>query len=162
MRSGRECVRGPGRFAVLLGILVLFTATAWACGGSSETQRTPPTTSTIDPILGDWNVTYGAPAVVTISSAGAAYTVTAKSPVRVTGGSCDLPPGTVIATFSGSGKSYSGRHGLWQMADCSFGQWTALILTLSGNTLNGVFPDFGSHTVQFTKRPASQTPASPR
>jgi hypothetical protein len=51
-------------------------------------------------IVGDWRVTYGAPAVLTISLDGSTYTAKAKTPVRVTGSSCDLAPGTIIATFS--------------------------------------------------------------
>jgi hypothetical protein len=60
------------------------------------------------------------------------------TPVRVTGSSCALPAGTIIATFSSSGpSSYSGRHGLWNTADCAFLYWTSLTLTLSsdGRTL---------------------------
>jgi hypothetical protein len=110
------------------------------------------TASTIDPIVGDWNVTYGAPAVVTMSLSGGLYTVTAKTPVRVSGSSCDLPPGTILATFSSvGGRSYSGQHGLWYLSDCSFGDWTSLSLTLSsdGSTLTAVLGD--GETGTFTK-----------
>ena len=89
---------------------------------------------------------------------GGVYTVTAKSPVRVTGSSCDLPPGTVIATFSSTGgNTYSGQHGLWYTSDCSFGRWDPMSLTLSsdGNTLTGVLSG-GYGTVIFTKRPNGQ------
>jgi hypothetical protein len=104
---------------------------------------------TIDPIIGDWTVTYGAPAVVTMSLSGSVYTETAKSPVRLTANSCYLPPGTIIATFSGSGNSYSGKHGLWYTSNCSFAYWTSLSLTLNGNTLTGVMGD--GETYIFTK-----------
>lgn len=57
-------------------------------------------TQASDSVVGEWNVTYGAPALVTILQSGAVFTETAKTPVRVTGSSCDLPSGTVIATFS--------------------------------------------------------------
>ena len=89
-----------------------------------------------DKLAGDYNVSYGAPAVVTITGSASSYTVTAKSPVRVTGSRCDLPPGTVIATFSfQSGTSYSGQHGLWSIADCRFVQWTNLDMELNGTSL---------------------------
>jgi hypothetical protein len=93
-----------------------------------------------DPIPGDWNVTYGAPAVVTMSgpNASGSYTVTAKTPIRVTGSSCYLPAGTLIATFSGSGGSYSGQHGLWWTSNCTFAQWDPMTLTLTGTTLTAV------------------------
>jgi hypothetical protein len=91
-----------------------------------------------DPIPGDWNVTYGSPSVVTMSGTSASYTVTAKTPVQVTGAQCSLPPGTLIATFSGSGTSYSGQHGLWRTSDCSFASFTSMTLTLAGTTLNAV------------------------
>ena len=119
---------------------------------------------TTDPIVGDWNVTYGAPAVVTMTLSGGLYTVTAKTPVQVTGSSCDLPVGTVIATFSSTGgNSYSGQHGLWYTSDCSFGYWDGLTLTLStdGNTLTGVLAG-GYGTVIFTRTlgpPASPCPS---
>ncbi len=37
----------------------------------------------VDPIVGDWNVTYGAPAVVTMTLTNGVYTETAATPVRV-------------------------------------------------------------------------------
>jgi uncharacterized protein (DUF2147 family) len=106
--------------------------------------------STSDPIVGDWNVTYGNPAVVTMSLAGAVYTETAKTPVEITGGSsCALPPGTIIATFSSvGGNSYSGQHGTWWTSDCSFAASSSLTLTLSsdGRTLTGVCCNGEPHT----------------
>ena len=87
-------------------------------------------------VIGEWNVTYGAPAVVTISSTGTdSYTMVAETPVEVTGSSCSLPVGTTIATFSGSGTSYTGEHGLWNVSTCAFVEWTSLSLTLSGNSM---------------------------
>jgi hypothetical protein len=108
---------------------------------------------TADPIVGDWNVTYGAPAVVTMTLSGGLYTVTAKTPVEVTGATCFLPVGTTIATFSSTGpNAYSGQHGLWYISDCSFGYWDPMTLTLSsdGNTLTAVLAG-GYGTVIFTK-----------
>jgi hypothetical protein len=90
-----------------------------------------------DPIVGEWDVTYGAPAVVTMALTGGVYTETAKTPIELTGGSsCSLPPGTVIATFSQIGpRSYSGRHGLWFQSNCSFASYASFRLTLSANGL---------------------------
>jgi hypothetical protein len=75
--------------AVLAGSITLATAGVLSASAAAS-----------DPIVGDWNVTYGAPAVVTMSLSGGVYTETAKTPVRVTVGSCVLPAGTSIATFS--------------------------------------------------------------
>jgi hypothetical protein len=106
-----------------------------------------------DPIVGDWNVSYGAPAVVTMTLSGGSYTETAKTPLQVTGGPCYLPVGTIIATFrSTGGKSYSGRHGLWDRSSCAFASWAGLTLTLStdGNKLTAVIGG-GYETHPFTK-----------
>ena len=82
-------------------------------------------------IVGDWRVTYGAPAVVTIARSQAGYAMTAKTPVRVTTASCDLPPGTLIATFATDGAdSYTGQHGLWNISNCTFAEQTNVTLTL--------------------------------
>jgi hypothetical protein len=105
-----------------------------------------------DSIIGDWSVSYnGTPAVVTMSLSGGVYSVTADTPVRVS--SCFLPPGTLLATFSGSGGSYSGQHGLWYVSDCSFGYWDPMTCTLDGSTppvLTCVLAG-GYGTVLFTK-----------
>ena len=127
--------------SVLCGVGFLPVAVATAEAGTS------------DPIVGDWNVTYGAPAVVTMTLSNGVYTVTAKTPVEVTGATCFLPVGTVIATFSATGpNTYSGQHGLWYTSDCSFGYWDPMTLTLSsdGQTLTGVLAG-GYGTVVFTK-----------
>jgi hypothetical protein len=129
---------------VVVVILIVGFSLAFALFHTSA-----PTASAGDPITGDWDVTYGAPAVVTISGSGGSYTEVAKTPVRVTGSSCDLPPGTLIASFSGSGNSYSGQHGLWFVNNCAFARWTSLSLTRSGDTLTGIL--VGSGTVTFTK-----------
>jgi hypothetical protein len=134
-------------------VAVALIAAVLSSMGLSRIGNTPAVAATADPIVGDWNVTYGAPAVVTMTLSAGVYTVTAKTPVRVTGSSCDLPIGTIIATFSSTGgNSYSGQHGLWYISDCSFGFWDGLSLTLSsdGNTLTGVLAG-GYGTVTFTK-----------
>ena len=105
------------------------------------------------PVVGNWKVTYGAPAVVTMSLSGRVYTETAKTSLRVVGSSCDLPAGTVIATFhSTGGRTYAGRHGLWSTSNCSFAQWTKWSLKLSrnGRRLTGVILTTG-FTIRFTK-----------
>jgi hypothetical protein len=113
-----------------------------ALGAASQ-----PAAASTTSVTGDWIVTYGAPAVVTISASGGSYDLTAKTPVLVAGGAtCYLPTGTLIATFSGSGTSYSGQHGLWYTSNCAFAYWTSLSLTLSGNTLAGVLGDGEAYT----------------
>ncbi len=73
-----------------------------------------------DPLVGDWDVTYGAPAIVTIAKSDDGYTVTAKTPIRVVQATCDLPSGTSLATFSAAGPEHEGQHGLWWTNNCAF------------------------------------------
>jgi len=117
-----------------------------------------PASAAADPIAGSWNVTYGNPAVVTMTLANGVFTETAATPVRVVGAACDLPAGTVIATFSATGPlTYVGQHGLWNVADCSFAFFTPITLTLSadGATLLGRLGN--GETVSFTR--SAPTPA---
>src|SRR5437764_406467 len=74
---------GASRLATILVVLALTTASLSTASGSPA--------SATDSLAGDWNASgYGAPAVVTISPVGTGgYTITAKSPVRVSGSSCD-------------------------------------------------------------------------
>ena len=139
-------------------------ATAAAARTATYGAARPFTTVTASShtIAGDWNVTYGAPAVVKMTLAGSVYTETAKTPVRVVGSSCDLPVGTVIATFHPTGShSYSGRHGLWFTSNCSFAEWSSWSLTLSSNGLGltGVISAV-NETIKFTKISATITPGS--
>ena len=102
-------------------------------------------------VRGTWRVTYGAPAVVTISASGGRYTMVAKTRIKVSNSSCFLRPGTILAHFAGSGRSYSGQHGLWYM-NCSFARWTAITLTLNSNAtkLTAIFLRDNS-TLVFTR-----------
>jgi hypothetical protein len=118
-----------------------------------------PTASAASP-LGTWNVTYGAPAVVSITQLGSQYTIAATTPVNVEGSKCYLPAGTDLATFSGTGSgTYSGRHGLWSTTNCSFASWTPTTFTLSGNTLTARFSSGSASPVIFT-RAAGGTPGA--
>ncbi|MGE2818138.1 hypothetical protein ACQI5H_23790 [Mycobacterium heidelbergense] len=138
----------------LVGRVILFLLTTMALSAvllASTANAAPPATT--DPVVGTWNVTYGAPATVTMTLAGRLYTETAKSPVRVTGGSCDLPAGTVIATFTQTGAgTYSGQHGMWWTNNCAFAHWADFAVNLSsdGNTLTGNLAH-GSEILTFTK-----------
>lgn len=151
-----------GRIARVFVFAVL--ATVFCSVGWSPIRGGIAAAATSDPIVGDWNVTYGAPAVVTMTLSNGLYTVTAKTPVEVTGATCFLPVGTTIATFSSTGpNTYSGQHGLWYISDCSFGQWDPMTLTLSsdGNTLTAVLAG-GYGTVIFTKASVPGTPGPPQ
>lgn len=109
--------------AVVVAILLLLSrcSTASSIAGRGSTGS----------IVGDWRVTYGAPAVVTIAGSQAGYAMRSKTPLRVTTASCDLPPGTLIATFAADGAdSYTGHHGLWNVSNCTFAQQTNVTLTL--------------------------------
>ena len=118
------------------------------------------TASAVGP-LGNWDVTYGAPAVVSITQSGSLYTIAATTTVNVEGSKCYLPAGTDLATFSATGPgTYSGRHGLWSTANCSFASWTPTTFTLSGNTLTARFSSGSASTVIFTRPPGSAPTAT--
>jgi hypothetical protein len=84
-------------------------------------------------------VTYGAPATVTITLAGGTYIETAKTRVLIIPGvSCDLQPGTAIATFTRTGSgTYAGHADLWSENTCTVYGTTSMTLAVSsdGNTL---------------------------
>ncbi len=154
--------RSPG--ATILGLALFFAlgattigmvgpstalaSSAWSEPTTIDSTFMSPTTPTSDRIVGDWMVTYGNTTIVAMTYSGGVYTETATEPLEVVGSSCYLPPGTVIATFSGSGTRYSGQHGLWY-SDCSFAESTSLELTLAGDTLTGVLGSGGE--VVFTR-----------
>lgn len=91
------------------------------------------------PITGNWNVTYAAPATVTITLAGGVYTESAKTRVLVFAGtSCYIQPGIAIATFTQTGPgTYAGHAKLWSENTCITSATTSMTLALSsdGNTL---------------------------
>jgi len=97
-----------------------------------------PIATDVDGLGGEWSAGYDVPAVVTIAFADGAYSVVAESPVRVTGSDCDVPSGTLLATFAGSSGSYSGQHGVWLTSDCSFSRWAPVTLTLADSRLTAV------------------------
>ncbi|CAM3162546.1 hypothetical protein BST27_20475 [Mycobacterium intermedium] len=142
--------RSCGACHYLFGhIIALVLAAALLLSSSPGALASPEK----DPVLGDWNVKYGAPATVTMTLEGDVYTETAKTPVRVTGSSCDLPSGTVIAKFKSTGAgTYAGQHGLWSTRDCSFASWTDTTFNLSsdGTTLTAKLGQ-GYETTTFTK-----------
>jgi hypothetical protein len=90
-------------------------------------------------ITGDWNVTYGTPATVTITLAGGTYTESAKTRVLIIPGvSCYLQPGTAISTFTRTGPgTYAGHANVWSENTCTINGTTSMTLALSGdgNTL---------------------------
>jgi hypothetical protein len=136
---------GWGRLVGSLGIVTAVLSVVM----SALVLASPATAAAPDPIVGDWSVTYGNADVVAMTLSGGVYTETAETPVQVVGSSCDLPVGTVIATFSATGGgTYSGEHGLWNTNNCSFNSFTSLILTLSSDhdTLTGVLGNGEVHT----------------
>ena len=150
---GGECRHLLGRVIPLVLIAVAVLAALLSSGAGASAAPTA------DPIVADWNVTYGAPATVTMTLSGGVYTETAKTAVRVTGGSCDVPAGTVIATFTQTGAgSYAGKHGLWSTNNCAFSNWTDTTFSLSsdGNTLTANL-GHGRETPTFTKIQNSRT-----
>jgi hypothetical protein len=124
--------------------------------GIIESAASPTPTGSAASPLGTWNVTYGAPAVVSITKSGSQYTIAATTTVNVQGSKCYLPVGTDLATFSASGQgTYSGRHGLWYTTNCSFASWTPTTFTLSGNTLTARFSSASTSPVIFTRTDGS-------
>lgn len=129
------------------------SASAARTGGQASGVAATAAAAASNPIVGEWHVTYGNRAVVKMTLKAGKYTETAKTRVRVVGASCYLPVGTVIATFhSTGGRSYAGRHGLWNTSNCSFAYWTSMTLKLSrdGKTLTAVIPAVNA-TLKFTK-----------
>jgi hypothetical protein len=129
--------------------------------GIIEPPASPaPTASAAGP-LGTWNVTYGAPAVVSITKSGSLYTITATTTINVEGSTCNLPVGTELATFSATGPgTYSGQHGLWSTTNCSFASWTPTTFTLSGSTLTARFSAAAASPVIFTRASGSTPEAA--
>jgi hypothetical protein len=133
---------------IVLALMVAALSSAFLPATAGAVTATTP-----DPIVGAWTVTYGATSTVSMTLTSGVYAERALTPVRVTGGSCALPAGTVIATFSRTGPgAYSGRHGLWFTSNCSFDTWDNMTLTLSkdGKTLTAVLAG-GYGTIAFTK-----------
>jgi hypothetical protein len=150
--------------------------TVSACGSSASTlsvahsQAAKPRVSAASPAptvsaaspVGTWNVTYGAPAVVSITDSGSLYTITATTAINVVGSECYLPVGTKLATFSATGLgTYSGQHGLWYTTNCSFSSWTPTTFTLSGSTLTAHFSSASSTPVIFTRAGSAPVAGTP-
>ena len=112
----------------------------------------PAAPAVVDKLVRNYNVIYGAQSVVSIGGGDGGYTVTAKGPLhyKVPGsaagtGTCDLPDGTIIATFSlapGYTDVYSGQHGNWDKS-CQFVAWGPLNLQLKGTLLTGNYGYLG-------------------
>lgn len=106
----------------------------------AATVAATPTASS-DPLVGTWTVDYGDPTVVYITESGGTYTITeGQGGTEPVGVSCDLPPGTKIATFSAAGPdTYSGQQGTWRRngtnVDCSFTGWVKTTLKLSATQM---------------------------
>ena len=161
----------------IIAIMVL-ALTVSACGSSASTlaavhsQAAKPTVSAASPTptvsaaspVGTWDVTYGAPAVVSITESGSLYSIIATTAVNVVGSRCYLPVGTKLATFSPTGPgTYSGQHGLWYTTNCSFASWAPTTFTLSGGTLTAHFSSASSAPLIFTRAgstPVAGTPTS--
>src|SRR5579859_3935220 len=118
----------------------------------------------VDKLVRNYNVIYGAQSVVSISGGDGGYTVTASGPLhwKVPGsaagtGTCDLPDGTVIATFAISGTQYVGHHGIWD-ASCQFVTWGSMVLNLNGSLLSGNY--IGGGPVSFSPTGAAPENAS--
>jgi hypothetical protein len=90
-------------------------------------------------ITGNWNVTYAAPATVTITLAGGVYTESAKTRVLIfQGTTCYVQPGIAIATFTQTGPgTYAGHARLWSEDTCITDATTLMTVALSsdGKTL---------------------------
>jgi hypothetical protein len=143
---------------IRLAIVALTSAAVLSAGmvASASTVKA-------NPVVGDWNVTYGNQAIVKIVRSGNGYAVVSKTPVQLGSNgtptsSCYLPQGTLLATFSGTSPTYSGQHGLWYNSNCSFGVWDQGSFSLSSATLTFTSSN-GYGTVVFTKVTAPPTPS---
>jgi hypothetical protein len=161
--------------SVLLVLPAVLTSTALASSGrpapTSVGASVAPAASTSDSIVGDWYVTYGNTTVVEITESGGMFTITATEPVEVSGGSCFIPAGTVLARgiSETATDKYSGEGGLWYESTCAFAYWTSLELTLEGETLQGSYgsgcaagcgPVFTRQAVAAPPKASIESPAS--
>ncbi len=94
-----------------------------------------------DPLLGDWDVTIGPAAVVTITRGADGYIVTTKTTTGALNSTCAAPPGRVAATLSGTGPSYPAQHALVNPRTCTFVQWVPATYTLGDRTIDIDFAD---------------------
>ncbi len=94
-----------------------------------------------DPLLGDWDVTIGPPAVVTITRGADGYVVTTKTSTGAVNAKCTAPPGQVVATFAGTGPSYPAQHALVDPLTCKFVRWAPATYTLGDQTIDIAFAD---------------------
>lgn len=136
--------------AVLAGLFGLSAGVAPA-GAANSTS-----------VLGSYSVEYGNQAIVKVSRSSGQYSIVSETPILLglngnPTSSCYLPQGTLLATFSGTGPTYPGQHGLWFDSDCSFGQWDPGTFTSSGSTLT-FNPTSGSYQIVFTKVTGPPTP----
>jgi hypothetical protein len=137
----------------ILAIPLLVAGLAAGVAPATSAAAATGTAATSNPIVGKWHVTYGNRAVVKMTLKAGKYTERAVTRIRVVDASCYLPVGTVLATFhSTGGRSYAGRHGLWNTSNCSFAYWTPMTLKLSrdGDTLTAVLPAING-SLKFTK-----------
>src|SRR4051794_29100311 len=110
--SSRSPTSPRGRRRAVITLVVVVVAALLLL---SRCSRSVAGRGSLATIVGDWWVTYGAPAVVTITRSDGGYLMTAKTPVRVATKTCDLPSGTEIATFKArTDGSFAGQHGLWE------------------------------------------------
>ncbi len=86
-----------------------------------------------DPLVGDWTASFQGmpPTTVTITKSAVGYTLMAETPARLPGHRCDLPVGTVLATFDGS-ASHSGWQLLAHPIDCRLEGWEPATFDLVG------------------------------
>jgi hypothetical protein len=110
------------------------TAAASAPVTTSAAAATPAGASA-DPLVSQWTVDLGDPSVVSIAPSGSGYAITIVDESESMGADCDLPGGTVFATFTASGTdTYSAKEGTWSRSasgTCSFSGWVAEKLTLT-------------------------------
>lgn len=110
------------------------------------------TATDTDPLVGEWTASFQAmpPTTVTITKSAIGYTLMAKTPARLPGYQCDLPAGTVLATFDGAAP----RHGGWQLlgypTDCRLAGWEPATFDLvAARSLQETVPS--QHNLLFTK-----------
>lgn len=151
------CLNADNGMVAVPGVVI---AASSAAPVPTPIPTSAPTTSDPDGLVGDWGVTYGSPTVLTVSFANGTYSMTAKSPVQVTGSSCFLPTGTLIATFSGSSGTYSGQHGLWWITNCAFANWAPMAATLGngGQTITATLTGLAGTTVFTRQSPPAPSP----
>ena len=94
---------------------------------------------------GDYAVRYGTDGRVTVRASGSNYTASVSSPFSIEGATCQLPAGTVIASFSGAATPLTGSHSWFNGTTCLYGGTTGSAVQVNTDGTLTVGSSTGPH-----------------